>query len=118
MGSERLNKVVLLDVRTIEEYFAGHIPRSVCIPLDQLEERLNELNKEKSIVVYCKSGCNRSQKAVQILSRHGFKQVKNIPGGINEWYRIGGEIVGNGQKKDEDKAKECPVWELGHGCED
>lgn len=78
------DKVILLDVRTEEEYITGHIPNSVLIPLDELEERLNELSElDTKIIVYCKSG-TRSTIACEILVQAGYVDVYNL-GGVVDW---------------------------------
>lgn len=105
-------KGIIVDVRSQEEYAKEHIPGSISIPLETLEEKSKEMSKKIPIIVYCKSGCNRSQKAYKLLKSQGFKQVMNMVGGIDEWYKIGGKIEGNY------KIRCLPVWELGHGCED
>lgn len=77
-------QVILLDVRTEEEYITGHIPNSTLIPLDELEERINELkDKNQKILVYCKSG-RRSVIACEILDAYGYTNVYNI-GGVVDW---------------------------------
>ncbi|MDR1689165.1 MAG: hypothetical protein LBS21_11215 [Clostridiales bacterium] len=69
---------VLLDVRNLEEYEAGHIEGSVLIPVSQLEERLNELpDKERAIIVYCRSGV-RSKNACSILSANGYTNIYDM----------------------------------------
>lgn len=110
MDSGRFNGVILLDVRTPEEYADKHIIGSINIPIESLEEKSNELNKNESIIVYCKSGCNRSLTAYRLLKQKGFSRIKNMVGGINEWCRIGGKIEGSCPTK-------MPEWELGKGCE-
>jgi rhodanese-related sulfurtransferase len=76
--------VVLIDVRTSDEYNSGHIPQSKLYPLQTLEAQLNELDKNKKILVICRSG-NRSQSASDILVNNGFKEVYNIEGGVQAW---------------------------------
>jgi rhodanese-related sulfurtransferase len=79
--------IVLLDVRTQEEYDRnGRIAGTKLIPLDQLGNRLNELNSEDTIVCICRSG-NRSGFACGTLQRAGFKQVYNLTGGMLAWQR-------------------------------
>jgi phage shock protein E len=73
----------LLDVRTPEEFATGHIHGAVNIPLDVLENRLNEVPTDQPIVVYCRSG-NRSAQASQILARAGYTIIYDM-GGLNEW---------------------------------
>ena len=72
---------MLLDVRTKEEYEAGHVPGSVLCPLQQLH--LFRADKQTPLFVYCASGV-RSSRAVAYLKKQGFTQVTNI-GGIAGW---------------------------------
>lgn len=76
---------VILDVRTEEEYFLGHIPGAVLIPDYEIEDRAEaELtDKEQLILVYCRSG-NRSKDASAALAEMGYTNVKEF-GGINDW---------------------------------
>lgn len=80
--------IILLDVRTEEEYNAEHIyvegVEVEHIPLSELENRLGELEKSKTIIVYCKTG-SKSRTANEILVKHGFEHVYNMLGGINAW---------------------------------
>ncbi len=70
---------ILVDVRTEIEYRMGHFEESVNIPIDDLRQRLHELDKSKTIVVYCRVGM-RGYIAERILIQNGFK-VYNITGG-------------------------------------
>lgn len=76
--------LIILDVRTKEEYKTGHLINSILIPLSELESRLGELNKNAPILVYCRSG-NRSVTASKILLNNGFNRIYNLRGGIIEW---------------------------------
>jgi NADPH-dependent 2,4-dienoyl-CoA reductase/sulfur reductase-like enzyme/rhodanese-related sulfurtransferase len=76
---------LLLDVRNVPEYWSGIIPGAKCIPLPELPKRLEELDKTEPIVAYCDSGW-RSAKAYRILKQAGFKQVRNMDGGIRMWH--------------------------------
>ena len=78
--------VIILDVRTPQEYQEGHISNAINIPVQILGQQLDKLNnfKDKKILVYCRSG-HRSAIASQILDRAGFKNVYNLKGGIFEW---------------------------------
>ncbi len=76
---ERNEDVKVLDVRTDREYEAGAYKDCIHIPLDDLRNRLNELDMTKTYLVYCRTGL-RSYIACRILSQNGFK-VKNITGG-------------------------------------
>ena len=74
-----------LDVRTIKEHENKSIPSTNCIPVQELEERIDELNRyrKKKIIVYCRSG-NRSRTAVKVLKENGFNAF-NMIGGMNGW---------------------------------
>ena len=69
----------VLDVRTNEEYEKGKCEKSMHIPLDEIRNRIKELDKSKEYLVYCRTGL-RSYIACRILKQNGFK-VKNITGG-------------------------------------
>lgn len=73
----------LLDVRESFEYELGHIANSPLISVNELEERLNELPRNKRIHVYCQSGM-RGDKAVEILTSHGFDAI-NLEGGYSAY---------------------------------
>lgn len=77
--------VVLLDVRTPQEYSVAHIPNSLLIPLDSIEREAEAriTDKNAPIFVYCRSG-RRSVEASAALIRLGYTQVYNL-GGINDW---------------------------------
>ncbi|MDF9842614.1 MULTISPECIES: FAD-dependent oxidoreductase [unclassified Paenibacillus] len=74
---------VLLDVRSALEHQNGHIPDSLSIPVDELRERMHELDASKEIWVYCQVGL-RGYTAAQILRQHGY-QVKNLSGGYKTY---------------------------------
>jgi rhodanese-related sulfurtransferase len=74
----------VLDVRTVEEWNEFHAPGTTLIPLDQLASRLNEVPRDRQIVVVCRSG-NRSRQGRDILLNAGFAQVTSMTGGLNEW---------------------------------
>jgi rhodanese-related sulfurtransferase len=77
-------EVVVLDVRTPEEFQQGHIPGATLIPVQVLEGSLKELDKDTAYLVVCRSG-NRSVQASDILTSNGFKEVYNMTGGMNSW---------------------------------
>jgi phage shock protein E len=76
----------VLDVRTPEEYAAGHLPGAVNIPHDQLATRLGELSgaRERDIVVYCRTG-RRSAEALGVLDDAGFKRLFHLKGDYTRW---------------------------------
>ena len=81
---------VLLDVRTQEEFDAGHIAGAILLPYDEINLRAATVlpDKEKEIVLYCRSG-RRSAIAKKALVELGYKDVEDF-GGINRWK---GELV-------------------------
>jgi len=84
------NNILLLDVRTVTEFDGplSHIAGAVLLPIQELEQRVDELNehKEKEIIVICRSG-NRSQTGTRILISHGFNAV-NMLGGMEAWNAV------------------------------
>lgn len=76
-----------LDVRESFEYEAGHIPGAVNIPLNQLRSRLNQLPKDKEIIVNCQVGL-RSYIGVRILLQNGFERVRNLSGGYKTYSQV------------------------------
>jgi len=93
---DRGEKIVLIDVRTPEEYNEAHIPGSVLMPLDTLEN-VKKLPEGGRHIIYCRSG-KRSLKAVEILSAKGFNHLSDLEGGINAWTAIGGPVVSGKSK--------------------
>jgi phage shock protein E len=78
----------LVDVRTVEEWNEVRVPGVPLIPLDELDERLDEIPAGEEIVVICRSG-NRSKQGREILIEAGFTQVASMQGGIKEWQAAG-----------------------------
>jgi rhodanese-related sulfurtransferase len=85
----RDGEILVLDVRPEEEFVAGHLPHARSIPIQELEQRLAELPKDKKIVAYCRGPfCLFSSEAVKLLRQHGFEAV-NIREGVAEWTSAG-----------------------------
>lgn len=84
--------LVLLDVRQQDEYREGHLEGAILIPLSQLEARLSEIDRDKTILVVCWSGY-RSARAASILADAGFSNVLNYAGGMSAW--DGTEVTGD-----------------------
>lgn len=93
--SQKINSVngQLIDVRTPKEYKDGHIQNAVNIHLyDQdFEERINKLDKDKVVYVYCKAG-GRSAEAVDIMKTNGFKHIVELDGGADAWTEAGKKL--------------------------
>ena len=79
-------KVQIIDVRTEKEYNKGHIQGAKLIPVDDIRDRLDELDKKKKIVVHCRTSY-RSYLAYRILKNNGFSDVKNLNGSYWSWTR-------------------------------
>ena len=80
----RGDDVILLDVRQPKEYKNAHIPGATLIPLPELADRIDEVGKDKPVLVYCATG-GRSRVAAQMMSGKGFKKIYNVAGGIKAW---------------------------------
>ena len=74
----------ILDVRNPVEYEISRIEGSHLIPLDQLLNRLNELDSARDIVAHCRTGA-RSAKAIEMLQEAGFRKLRNLKGGVLAW---------------------------------
>jgi len=77
--------VVLLDVRTMQEYKSIRIGGSVLVPLDSISTKISKVvsDKDVEIIVYCHSGA-RAKAALGLLNKMGYTNVKNL-GGISSW---------------------------------
>jgi rhodanese-related sulfurtransferase len=77
---------IVIDVREPNEFIKGHIENALNIPLNKLEEKLPELEKNKNhpLIVVCQTG-GRSPSACKILTKAGFNQVFNMQGGMQSW---------------------------------
>lgn len=78
--------IVVVDVRTPEEYAEGHIPWAINVPVDQIGRRLGDLEpaRERQVAVICESG-GRSSKATALLRQRGFQSVLDVPEGMAGW---------------------------------
>ncbi|MDR6225991.1 ThiF family adenylyltransferase [Desmospora profundinema] len=81
-------QTIWVDVRKQKEYMSGHIPKTLHLPLDELQERSSELPEKKRIMLVCKSG-KRSLKAAEILNDCGFSRVFSLSGGMLDWENRG-----------------------------
>jgi len=76
----------LLDVRQQGEWASGHAPTAIHIPLGELKQRMDEVSKDKPVIVICASG-NRSSMAATALGNTGHDEVYNFSGGMGAWAR-------------------------------
>ncbi|HEY5500809.1 MAG TPA: FAD-dependent oxidoreductase, partial [Candidatus Humimicrobiaceae bacterium] len=78
--------LTVLDVRSKREYSLGHIETAINIPIDELRENIDKLDKKSNIVVYCRTSY-RSYLAYRILANNGFKNIRNLNGSYLSWIR-------------------------------
>jgi len=87
MNSSEKSTLVLLDVRSAEEYAEGHVPGAINISHKQIKSNLAKLlnHKNDTVVVYCRSGY-RAGIAKDILAKNGFTKLRHLSGDMNGWY--------------------------------
>ncbi len=77
-------KMRILDVRTVAEYQSHRLPHAVLMPVQELADRLHELDRAASWLVHCEHG-HRSLWACELLAKSGFAQLANLSGGLAFW---------------------------------
>jgi len=81
--------IILLDVRPVEEYVAGHLPDALSIPVAELEARLLELPQDREIVAYCRGPyCVFADEAVTLLRTNGYS-ARRLEQGLPDWRALG-----------------------------
>lgn len=82
--------ILIIDVRSVEEYLSGHIELSLSVPADQLKSRPHDIPKDKRqpILLVCDNGL-RAKSAAGILADMGYTDVYALLGGINSWRAAG-----------------------------
>jgi hydroxyacylglutathione hydrolase len=88
---QRTNHTQIIDLRAASEYKEGHIKGTENIFIGTLEKNLSRISKEEPVVIHCQSG-DRAAIGYSLLSRHGYKNVKNYSGGMNEWTTKGNTV--------------------------
>ncbi|HET9253094.1 MAG TPA: rhodanese-like domain-containing protein [Candidatus Eisenbacteria bacterium] len=78
---------ILLDIREDWEWEKAHLEGAIHIPLDELTDRVSELDPRSEIVVYCHHG-DRSVDGCLVLWEHGFRKVRSLTGGIEAWSEL------------------------------
>lgn len=78
-------ELLILDVRTEEEWEAHHIPCSTLLPMHTLRARLAELDPERETIVVCEHGVRSLSVAQYLVTQAGFQSVANMVGGMSEW---------------------------------
>jgi DNA-binding transcriptional ArsR family regulator len=93
----RAGDVLVLDVRPQEEFVAGHIAEAVSLPIDALEEHLNEIPADVDVVAYCRGPyCVYADEAVRLLEAHG-RRAARLEDGYPEWRRAGLPVAVGGR---------------------
>jgi len=83
------DNIILLDVRPVEEYMAGHLPNALSIPVTELEDRLPELPQDREIVAYCRGPyCVFADEAVALLRSNGYS-AHRLEQGLPDWRALG-----------------------------
>ena len=103
-----LSKVTLVDVRTTDEASLGSIPGAVNIPLDDLRERMNEIPKDRPAYLFCGVGL-RGYLASNILKGHGYKDVRNLIGGLKTYESATKPVLLPIEENNETDACTCPA---------
>ena len=90
MRKEGTRAAQLVDVRSDDEWRAGHIAGALCAPVTQFGSRIAalRLDRTRPIIAMCRSG-GRSKVAVRLLKRHGFTDVFELQGGMRAWQEAG-----------------------------
>ncbi|MEZ5500974.1 MAG: rhodanese-like domain-containing protein [Steroidobacteraceae bacterium] len=88
-------EALILDVRTSDEFAAGHLPGAVNLPHDQVAARIGELAafRDRPVVAYCRSG-RRAGMALEVLQNAGFKQLNHLQGDYLAWQEADMPIEG------------------------
>jgi rhodanese-related sulfurtransferase len=82
----------VVDVREPEEFANGHVPGAVNLPQADLASRLDEVPRDRPVLVICQGGF-RSLRAAQFLRQRGFLHVASVKGGTEAWRAGGGELI-------------------------
>ena len=88
---KRPERGLVIDVRSPKEWEYGHVAGSTNVPLDELPDRLNEIEVDIPLVAVCRTGV-RSKKAMEMLNEGGF-QAESLDGGVTAWAGAGKELV-------------------------
>lgn len=85
-------QVQLVDVRSNSEWAGGYIPGAKHIPVDDIPTRMAEIDKNKTVLLYCAAG-GRSHRAMEMLKAAGYRDVRHLADGISGWKAAGMTIT-------------------------
>jgi phage shock protein E len=88
---DAVRPAVLLDVREPNEFAEVRVPGSFLVPMSQLGSRVDEIPRDRPLLVICAMG-SRSQQVAGYLLEQGWEDVGNVAGGISTWERMGLEV--------------------------
>lgn len=90
----KTNHTQIVDLRGVAEFKSGHVKGAENVFIGTLEKHLNKIKKDQQVVIHCQGG-DRSSIGYSLLAKHGFKNIKNYSGGINEWVNNGNPVITN-----------------------
>lgn len=76
--------VAIIDVRTAQELMSGRIPGAVHVPMEEVEGRMDEIPRDRDVLIYCAGG-GRSAAICEALAQRGWERLLNLDGGIGAW---------------------------------
>ncbi|GIL23942.1 MAG: MBL fold hydrolase [Bacteroidota bacterium] len=88
----KTNHTQIVDLRGSSEYKSGHIKGTDHVFIGTLETNLDKIKKDQQVIIHCQGG-DRASIGYSLLAKHGFKNIKNYSGGINEWVNTGNPVV-------------------------
>ena len=98
------NAATVIDLRSAEAFGRGHIVGARNIPVDDLQAKLDQLDKSKAVIVVCDSGMS-SNRAVDLLRKAGFESAWGLKGGMNAWNQDGLPVVTGKKTRSKGKKK-------------
>jgi hydroxyacylglutathione hydrolase len=88
----KTNHTQVVDLRGSSEYKSGHIKGTDHVFIGTLEKNLSKIKKDQQVIIHCQAG-DRASIGYSLLAKHGFKNIKNYSGGMNEWINAGNPVV-------------------------
>lgn len=88
----KTNHTQVVDLRGSSEFKSGHIKGTDHVFIGTLEKNLTKIKKDQQVVIHCQAG-DRASIGYSLLAKHGFKNIKNYSGGMNEWVNAGNPVV-------------------------
>lgn len=88
----KTNHTQIVDLRGASEYKTGHIKGTENLFVGTLEKNIDKIRKDQQVIIHCQAG-DRASIAYSLLTKHGFKNVKNYSGGMNEWVKAGNPVI-------------------------